>query len=571
MPTKMPIALIMSLMVLAPANVWAEPVADAKSRADAVMAKFAKPGEPGCAAGVFQNGAILYQGAFGLANMEHTIPIYPQHTVFEVGSVSKQFTAASILLLAQDGQLKLTDDIRKFLPEIPDTGRIITIDHLLHHTSGLRDYIELRWMMGMSWWAVTTEEDALALIAKQKALNFPPGTRYGYSNTNYFLLSQIVKRVSGKPLADFAKERLFTPLGMTNTYFSSTLGKVTPNHASGYALQEDGSFEARSVRSLAYGDSRIQTTIPDLAKWQRNFDDPKVGGAPLIKNFEQNGVLNDGRTIDMARGLEVLGRGSGYRGQRTVMHQGATWDGFRAEVMRLPNLKLSIAILCNSDRLSPSLVRNEIADIFLEGKIQEPPRAQAAAADREPAPDAVAKFLETNKDVLGVYWNREDMLVRRIELADGKLWYVRSPQSRTELAPESDGSLRFRGAPVRLSVEPPSAGPQRIRLISNSPATFEKVEPASTDLKTASEFVGVYANPIGGDMGDARFVFALKDGNLQVVTPPDGIGPLKLVFKDAYLNDLGNVFFLFQRDAAGRVTSVLYDNDRVRNLVLTRQ
>ena len=569
MKKTVPAALITSLIALASNEAISEPAASAASRADAALMEFAKPGQPGCAVGVFQNGVTAYQGAFGLANVEHNVPIYPQHTVFETGSVSKQFTAASVLLLVQDGKLALGGDIRKYLPEMPDYGDVITVDHLLHHTSGLRDYIDLRWMMGKDWWGVTTEEEALALIAQQQGLNFPPGTKYGYSNTNYFLLSQIVKRASGKSLADFAKQRLFAPLGMTSTYFSQALGEITPNHASGYALNDDGALEARTVRSLAYGDSEIQTTIPDLAKWQRNFDDPKVGGARLIADLEQNGVLRDGRRIEMARGLEVFAEGTGYRGLRTVTHNGGTWDGFRSEVLRLPGLKFSIAILCNSDATRPPEVRNKIAEIFLEGQIPNSPRIDAQPADPDPAADAVAKFMEKNKGLLGLYYNRDDILVRRIELSDGKLWYVRSPQSRTELAPEDDGRLRFRGTKIRLVVEPPSAAaPQRIRLLGETPATLEKVEPASSDTKTLFEHAGAY---LRREAGDARFLFVVKDGKLAVVAPPDGIGSLKPAFKDAYLNEEGNVAFMFQRDASGRVTSMLYDNDRVRNIVFTRQ
>lgn len=544
-----------------------KPNVDAKSRADALLKENEKPGHPGCAVGVYQDGHTLYEGAYGLANLEHGVPIDPQRTVFNIASVSKQFTAASILLLVQDGKLKLDDDIRKYLPEIPDYGHTITIDHLLHHTSGLRDYTELWWMSGKSWWDYADDRDALKTISGQSALDFTPGSKFGYSNTGYFLMSLIVRKASGKTLAAFAEERIFSPLGMKNTYFEDALGRVTPHIASGYALENDSVFQARSTGWTPNGDSDVHTTVGDLAKWQRNFDEPKVGGAWLIQQLEHKGVLNDGTVIEYARGLQIYDKG--YRGIRTVRHEGGTWDGYRSDLMRLPSEKFSIAVLCNSDNANPIALGNQLADIHMEGKFPRP--AQDSAVDRkpEPAPKSSSPISEDHLKLLGVYWNREDMTIRRIERSDGKVWYVRSPESRSELAPIENGQFLMLGVQTRVVIKPMSSenGRNLVQVVSDTPAILEKMEPFATDANALDEFAGEYASH---ELNDVRWAFAVKDGKLVLLPPPYELETLNPVFKDAFLDGYGGVLLVFQRDDSGRVTSLLVDTTRVRNMSFSR-
>ncbi len=538
----------------------------ARSRADAVLAGFATPGHPGCAVGVYQDGRVIYEGAYGLANLEHGVPIDPQLTVFDLASVSKQFAAASILLLAHDGKLALDDDIRRYLPEIPDYGHVITIDHLLHQTSGLRDFTALRWMMGSSRWDYTAGQDTLALIANQRGLNFSPGSKYAYSNTNYFLLAQIVHRASGQTLAEFAHERIFAPLGMDHTYFSDDLGRVTPHHASGCALTRDGAFETRTPHAMEYGHSGVQSTVSDLARWQRNFDEPTVGGAWLVQQLEQRGVLTDGTRIEYARGVEVFDEGSGYQGLRTVVHGGATWDGFRSDLMRLTGDRFSIAVLCNSDAQAPFEVRNPLVDIFMEGRFPDLP--QPAETYPEPDPNTLAPIGDVPSNMIGLYWNREDLTTRRIELSDGKLWYVRSPDSRSQLIPIGNGQFHMLGRPIRTIVEllPLNGGPQVLRVVGGATTTLEHVEPFSTAANALSEYAGVYTNP---ELGNGRIVLAVSDGRLVPVASLEEIVALNPIFRDAFDVE-GEALMVFQRDASGRVTSLVLDHERARNIVFTR-
>ena len=251
-------------------------------RVDKLFAQWDKPGSPGCALGVVKDGEFIYRRGYGMANLDLDIPISSK-TDFYICSTSKQFTAMSIALLVRDGKIALDDDIRKYLPEIPQYQSPITINDLIHHTSGLRDYLDLIELSGRSILDVSSDENFLKAIARQKKLNFKPGDEFSYSNSNYFLLSEIVKRVSGKSLRAFADERIFKPLGTANTFFHDNRGEIIKNRAFGYSPQKDGSFSVILTNFEGVGDGGLYTSVDDLLLWDRNFYDNKLGGgADLI-------------------------------------------------------------------------------------------------------------------------------------------------------------------------------------------------------------------------------------------------------------------------------------------------
>lgn len=291
---------------------------------DAVFKAYNTPTSPGCALGIYQNGKVVYSKGYGMADLNQATPITPA-TMFDVGSVSKQFTAASVVLLANEGKLALTDDIRKYLPEIPDYGTLITIDHLLHHTSGLRDYNDLLPLKGFRYEDVTDDDDALEVIARQRALKFKPGSRFEYSNTGYFLAAIIVKRVSGKSLAEFAKERLFTPLGMTRSHFRDDHTAIVPGRATAYSPSDKGGFKIDMSNWNQLGDGQVQTNVTELIRWEENFYTAKVGGRALIDSLQQRGTLDTGADHPYARGLFL----DTYRGVQRVQHSGG-WAGYRS-------------------------------------------------------------------------------------------------------------------------------------------------------------------------------------------------------------------------------------------------
>jgi CubicO group peptidase (beta-lactamase class C family) len=337
------------------------------ARVDSVFVGFAAPGSPGCALGIMRDGRLVYAKGYGLANLELGVPITPA-TVFDLGSVSKQFTALAIVLLAQDGKLSLDDEVQKYLPEIPRYERPVTVRHLLHHTSGIRDYIDLLFWSGVQEESVTGDREALEILSRQRAANFTAGAEHLYSNSGYFLLSQIVKRASGRSLREFAAERIFNPLGMRHTFFLDNHAEIVPGKAGSYAPA--GRARDRFQLALANweqtGDGGVQTSVEDLLLWDRNFSSGVVGGATAIRELETPGVLNDGKAIVYALGLVV---DSSYRGVRRVSHGGA-WAGFRAFLTRFPQQRVSLSTLCNVANANPSQLALRVADLLLAGELK---------------------------------------------------------------------------------------------------------------------------------------------------------------------------------------------------------
>ena len=270
-----------ALGVVAPVPAAEAPV-DPRTKVDELFRDYDRSDTPGCALGVYRDGKIAYARGYGMANLELGVANSPQ-TVFDIGSTGKQFTAFSIQLLAQEGKLSLDDDIRKWMPEIPSYGKTITIRHLLHHTGGLRDYIELMSLQGVMQEDLTGDAEVLEIMARQKAPNFPPGEEHLYSNTGYNLLSMIVKRVSGLSLRDFAAERIFGPLGMTHTQYNDSHTRIIPNRATGYSRPKGGVWGIDMSDWEQTGDGAVNTTVEDLQLWDENFYDGRVGGPKLIE------------------------------------------------------------------------------------------------------------------------------------------------------------------------------------------------------------------------------------------------------------------------------------------------
>ena len=344
-------------------------------RIDQLFADYDRESSPGCALGVYANDGIAYARGYGMANLEHGVPISPR-TVFDLGSTSKQFTAMSVVMLAQEGKLSLDDPVRRWIPELPEYGRPITVRQLIHHTSGIRDYLTLMSLRGTSFDGITTQADAVALIARQRETNFDPGSEHLYSNSGYLLLSELVHRVSGVPLTRFARERLFDPLGMRATHVHDDHTMIVPRRATGYAPGADGGFRIAMSGFEQTGDGAVMSTVEDLWRWDRNFYTATVGGRPVIDLMTARGTLTSGDTLRYATGLLV----DRYRGARRVRH-GGSWAGYRAELMRFPDLRTSVAVLCNLSTANPTALAERVADLVLGTRL-----APATAPDpRVPA------------------------------------------------------------------------------------------------------------------------------------------------------------------------------------------
>ena len=370
----------------------------AKAAVDEIFADLTSPGSPGCALAVARDGKILYEKGYGLANIEENVPITPQ-TVFDIGSTSKQFTAASILLLAQQGKLSVNDDVRKYVPELPDYGKKITILNLLNHTSGLRDYLELMTLAGTNIDSVTDDDDALHIITRQKALNFDPGTDWLYSNTGFFLLSVIVKRVSGKTLRDFAAENIFQPLHMTQSQYRDDHTQLISNRALAYDAKPPGYALAVSYFEQT-GDGAVHTSVEDILKWDENFYGRQVGGKVMLE-LQEVGQLNSGKKLQYARGLFV----HDYRGLPAVDHGGA-WGGYRAQLLRFPEQHFSVACLCNVGNANPGRRANRVADVYL-GSLMKAKATQEEGRPLEGKTPSVTLTPEQLRGLDGTYYSEE--------------------------------------------------------------------------------------------------------------------------------------------------------------------
>lgn len=341
--------------------------ADVSRRIDEIFADLDSVMSPGCAVGVIQNQQLVYSRGYGMASLEHRVPI-DENTVFYTGSVSKQFTAAAVAMAAREGHLSLDDDIRKWFPELPDYGEPITVRHLVHHTSGVRDYLGLMALAGIPFENVTPAERVIELIARQHALNFSPGEEYLYSNSGYFLLAHLVGRATNGSLRRYADEKFFEPLGMRHTHFHDNRREVVENRALAYAPGPDGFIVDWSPAFEQVGSGGLLSTIEDLVEWDRSYYDGRLG-AGFWASLEQRGTLDDGEPLDYAFGLML----NEYKGHRRMEHGGAMF-GYRAHLARYPEQELGVAILCNLATANPGARAARVADLFL------PPGDEAEAA-----------------------------------------------------------------------------------------------------------------------------------------------------------------------------------------------
>lgn len=509
---------------------------------DAVFEKLAGADTPGCAVGVSRGGTTLLTRAYGSAELEHRVPITAD-TIFEAGSVSKQFTAAAVLLLAADGKLALGDDIRKYVPELPDYGATITIDHLLSHTSGLRDWGAI---MGIAGWPRGTRAydmaDVLTIIARQRALNHAPGTEYSYTNSGYNLLAIIVKRVSGSSLAEFSRARLFDPLGMDSTSWRDDFRRIVPGRAVAYMRRgEDGWVQAMPFED-AYGNGGLLTTVEDLLTWNEALASGRLG-ALTTRRLGEQAVLTDGKRIAYARGLSV----QEHRGQPEVSHGGAT-GGYRAWLGRFPQSKLSVALLCNAATANSTMLAHKVADQFLPAE-DEPADARAVSAAAPPPLD---------EGLAGLFVNETDGLPLQLKIEEGKLG---SP-GRPPLDPLGPG--RFRSGQAELRFE--GRDRFRVTLPGGVEWAYRRVEPFAPTADELAAFAGRYES----DEAGAAYLVTAEDGKLvlRLEDRPQIALRAAPAYRDAFEADGGIV--RFQRDAAGGVSGFSVGISRVRELPFVR-
>src|SRR5687768_16500463 len=345
-------------------------VRDARAlRADSIFQRFDRTDSPGCALGVYQDGNVLYARGYGMASLEHGIALSPR-SVLDIGSISKQFTAMAILLLQKEGKLSIDDPVRKYIPEMPPYADKVTIRRALSQTSGLRDLYTMWGQTGRSFAGDTI--DALRIITRSAEPNYEPGARYLYTNSGWILAAQIVYRLTGKTLTQFAQERIFTPLGMHDTRYLADARTGIPNGAEGYAPQPGGGFRlARSTYDGAIvGAGAVYTSVEDFGRWLNNYDSATVGGREILETMTTATTLNDGSparsgaTQAYAVGLSV----GTLRGLRTVSH-GGSWAGYRGHFLRFPDQRFAVATFCNLTTSGPDSLARKVAGIYLADRM----------------------------------------------------------------------------------------------------------------------------------------------------------------------------------------------------------
>src|SRR5688572_8333853 len=357
MSIRLPIRIVI-VAVLLPAISWAQAPADAAARVDQVFARWNSRETPGCAVGVARNGETILSRAYGMADLERDVPATPA-TIYEAGSVSKQFTAAAITLLALQGRLSVDDEVRKYIPELPDYGTPIRIRHLMTHTSGIRDWGSVASIAG---WGRSvrshTHDHVIDILSRQRALNFTPGAQYSYSNSGYNLQAVIVERVSGMPFTEFSRRYIFEPLGLRNTQWRDDHTRIVKGRSIAYDVSGDDFVIDNPIEDV-HGNGGLLTTVGDLLIWNEHLNTgEKLGGRAFVDAMHRQGVLNDGSQISYASGLQVGTAG----GVRRISHTGST-SGFRAFLARYPDQKLSVALLCNVGAVNPGTMGQDVANV----------------------------------------------------------------------------------------------------------------------------------------------------------------------------------------------------------------
>lgn len=387
-------------------------------RVDQIFEPWNRDDSPGFAIGIFRDGVPLYTRGYGMASLEYDIPLTSK-SVFRTGSIGKQFTAMCIAILAESGKLSLDDDIRKHLPEMYQYATPVTIRHLVHQTSGIRDYLVLQGLAGRVGDYFFTQQEALDLLSHQRNLNFAPGERYQYSNSNYILMADIVERVSGLSLREYARRNIFEPLGMNDTHVHDDRNRVVRNRATGYASRNQGGYRIDMTQLEVVGDGSVFTTVEDLAKWDQNYFENELGkGTQALRDMVlTRGRLNNGEEIEYAFGQMI----DTYKGLRRIRHSGS-YKGFRASNAMFPDLGLAIVILANNSAWDSYSLPEQVADIYLadhlsgDGAPRETPQWQGV---REEHPASLQISESKLAEYEGRYYSPELNATATLEIETG--------------------------------------------------------------------------------------------------------------------------------------------------------
>lgn len=523
---------------------------------DSIFAEWNKADVPGCALGIVENGKLIYAKGYGMANLEYNIP-NSASSVFRIGSTSKQFTAACIILLAEEGKLSIDDNLKKIFPDFPDYAQNITVRHLLNHTSGIRDYLQLANIKGLGNDDFYTDDDVMNWLVNQSDLNFAPGDEFLYSNSGYWLLGQIVNKVSGMNMADFAKKEIFDPLKMNNTHFHNDHTQIVKNRASGYGPNGEDSFKIDMTTLDMIGDGGIFTTINDIKKWDDAYYNSTVLSKAFWQEMTKQGVLNNGKVIEYASGL-IIGE---YKGLKTIRHGGAM-AGFRAELLRFPEEHLSIAILANRGDAGPSRKANQVADVLLAKKIDEKYKIPKIETPKEEflLYQLVGKYKLKHMLGLIVSISIKNDSLNVLQSWDKKSYNLVRTSGNTFQIPGKEGiSITFsnlmEGHTQRLSVVLPNGKEKKAERIN-------EFDISSVDLNDYSG--SYYSKEL-----DVTYNFAVENGILMVrIGNKHSTTDCTIIGIDQLVTELGLVRFLRTDNV---ISGFVLDSGRVKNLKFKKE
>jgi CubicO group peptidase (beta-lactamase class C family) len=497
---------------------------------------------PGCAAAVSLNGDVVFEKAFGLADLEHNVSNTPQ-TIFESGSVAKQFTAASLVLLQQDGKLSLDDPVRKYIPELPDYGAPLTIRHLLNHTSGIRDWGTVMSLTGAGRGdRVISQDLALDVITHQRALDFTPGSEYSYSNSGYNLAAIIVERVSKQKFPAFVQERLFKPLGMNNSSWRDDYQRIVPGRAQAYSRQGPGPWRLEMPFMNVYGNGGMLTTVGDWLKWNAMLDSRSLG-APLVEALETRGVLNDGRKIAYALGLTV----DTYKGLKDVSHGGST-AGYQTFLARYPDNKVSVAVMCNGTSPSAGGIAAGVTDEIF-GLSGEPARPEPAKISEE----ELKKFV-------GLWRNEKTHAPARFVIDNGV-----SRWSGARLVPM--GGRQFAIGSNQLKFTFDGNGKPVSAETVDGDGEVRRFTPEAGWTPTPEEFASLTGDWFSEEAG-ATYTVAIDNGKAFIKQRPATSLPMLPLYKDHF--DVQGYVVWFTRDNNGKVSGMHVGASRMRDMPFVR-
>jgi CubicO group peptidase (beta-lactamase class C family) len=545
-------------------SLWGTLAPAQSSRIAAIFAPFARTDAPGCVAAVFRAGAVLYTGGFGMADVAHHIPLTDTTGMF-VASTSKQFTAFAVLLLEAEGKIRLSDDIRRYIPELPEFGQPITVRELLNHTSGLRDQWNLFDMAGWRTSDVETQADLLWLLHRQKGLNHRPGAEFLYNNTGYSLLAVLVERVSGTTFRRFVTGRVFAPLGMAHSDIKAEMGQVVDGLATGYWGHDPAALRVAQPPYSSTGPTGVVTTVRDLARWDANFYAPRVGTRALLDSMSTPGHLADGTTIGYGMGLFI----GTHRGRRMISHAGSD-PGYKVDLIRFPQDSLSVTVLCNAFDIAPTPLALQVADLYLPANDSAATAPLVSAPEVVPGPDVSPNI--PVKTLAGLYVNRTAggiQGIHRFFNENDHLVLDGGGEGRFPLAPLGHGAYRLTAAPRRyvFTFLQRSGVPIAVEEnIEGSPVrTYTRV-PDATPATPLQALAGAYYSP----ELEVTWTFVLRGGKLVLQRHRMELDTLKdHLFGDVFQSEHGFMLEFF-RGGSGKPASVEVTTERVRRVRFTR-